>query len=80
MLGEQFRHQTVELERRAMALKPVNGIGARAIMATPRSKVVANPTLVIADDYGTHTLEMNVQRVNPADVIVALQTQSASSM
>jgi len=80
MLGEQFRQQTVELERRAMALKPVNGIGARAIMATPRSKVVSNPTLVIADEYGTHTLEMNAQRVKPADVVTALRTPPTNSM
>jgi hypothetical protein len=80
MIGEQYRHHTVELERLGMALKPVTRIGDRAILATPRSKVVANPTLVMADENGTHTLEMNVQRVVPQDVVVMLQTSTMDSM
>lgn len=80
MLGEQFREQTIALERNAMALKPVRGIGERAMMATPRSKVLSNPTLVIATADGTHTVEMNAQLVAPAAVIEALRTLEADSM
>lgn len=80
MVGEQFRHQTLELERNSMALKPVPGIGDRAMMATPRSKVVANPTLVFADEYGIHSVEMNAQRVEPGAVIKALRTPAEDSM
>lgn len=80
MRGEEYRHQTVELERKAMALKPVNGIGERAMMATPRSKVVANPTLVIVDENGTHTVEMNARRVDPDRVVDILRTTASDSM
>ena len=76
MLGEQFREQTIALERNAMALKPVRGIGERAMMATPRSKVLSNPTLVIATADGTHTVEMNAQLVALAAVIEAPDTGS----
>ena len=80
MLGEQFREQTIALERNAMALKPVRGIGERAMMATPRSKVLSNPTLVIAIADGTITVEMNAQLVAPAAVSDALRTMEADSM
>lgn len=80
MIGEHFRQETVDLERKAMALKPISGIGDRAVMATPRSKVVTNPTLVFADESGTHILEMNVQRVKIDRVLDVLRTTNTGSM
>ena len=83
LIGEGFRHQTRELERSGMALKPVSNLGRRAILATPRTRGLANPTLTIDDGLGVHTIEMNGLNINKADhaaVIMVIRNSLATNV
>ena len=64
LIGEDFRHQIREIERSGMAIKPISSLGQRAIIATPRTKGRANPTLIIQDALGVHRIEINGLRVD----------------
>jgi len=74
LIGEGYRHQTRELERSGMALKPVTGLGNRALIATSRAKGLANPILIIEDARGIHSVEMNGLNINKSQRAFVIET------
>ncbi len=80
LVTDHYRHQLAMLERQGMSLKPLNGMGERAVLASPRSAGQYNPRIVISREGGLRVIEMNPRVLAPAQVTELLRASDSISM
>ena len=67
LIGEGFSLRSAKFERAGLTLRPIPGLGRRALLATDETRAAANPALLFEDQHATTIVEMNRQTVHPTD-------------